>query len=116
MTVRRIVLLVEEPSMAAFLQTVLPRLMPADRTYEVHAFQDKSDLLRNLPMRLRGYRRWLPADWRLVVLVDRDADDCQELKKKLDNIAGESGLTTRSSTGGGAWQVANRVVIEELEA
>ena len=102
--------------MEAFLGSLLPRILTVDRTYEVHAFQGKSDLLRNLPMRLRGYRRWLPADWRLVVLVDRDADDCQELKEKLESIAGESGLTTRTSAGGGPWQVANRVVIEELEA
>ena len=102
--------------MEAFIGSLLPRILTVDRTYEVHAFQGKSDLLRNLPMRLRGYRRWLPADWRLVVLVDRDADDCQELKEKLESIAGESGLTTRTSAGGGPWQVANRVVIEELEA
>lgn len=108
-------LLVEEQSMEAFLGSLLPRLLPADRTYEVHAFQDKSDLLRSLPMRLRGYRRWLPPDWRLVVLIDRDSDDCRELKERLENIAGESGMTTRTSAGG-AWQVANRVVIEELEA
>ena len=109
-------MLVEEPSMEAFLGSLLPRMLPADRTYEVHAFQDKFDLLLNLPMRLRGYRRWLPADWRLVVLVDRDGDDCHELKEKLESIAGESGLTTRTSAGGRPWQVANRLVVEELEA
>ena len=109
-------MLVEEPSMEAFLGSLLPRMLPADRRYEVHAFQDKFDLLLNLPMRLRGYRRWLPADWRLVVLVDRDGDDCHELKEKLESIAGESGLTTRTSAGGRPWQVANRLVVEELEA
>ena len=116
MTVSHLVMLVEEPSMEAFLGSLLPRMLPADRTYEVHAFQDKFDLLLNLPMRLRGYRRWLPADWRLVVLVDRDGDDCHELKEKLESIAGESGLTTRTSAGGRPWQVANRLVVEELEA
>ena len=67
-------------------------------------------------MRLRGYRRWLPADWHLVVLVDRDADDCMELKERLESIAREAGLATRTNAKGSLWQVANRVVVEELEA
>ena len=113
---RHLVLLVEEPSMEAFLGTLLPRLLPADRTYEVHAFEGKRDLLSNLPVRLRGYRRWLPSDWRLVVLVDRDDSDCHQLKECLENIAVESGLITRTNAGGDPWQVVNRVVIEELEA
>ena len=113
---RHLVLLVEEPSMEAFLGTLLPRLLPADRTYEVHAFEGKRDLLSNLPVRLRGYRRWLPSDWRLVVLVDRDDNDCHQLKECLENIAVESGLITRTNAGGDPWQVVNRVVIEELEA
>ena len=29
---------------------------------------------KNLEPRLRGYARWLPEDWRIVVMVDRD--DC----------------------------------------
>ena len=29
-------LLVEEPSMEAFLRALLPRLLPEDRTFEVH--------------------------------------------------------------------------------
>ena len=45
-------LLVEEPSMEAFLRGLLPRLMPSDRSFEVHAFQGKSDLLGNLAGRL----------------------------------------------------------------
>lgn len=56
-------LLVEEPSMEAFLRGLLPRLLPRDRRFEIHAFQGKDDLLRNLATRLRGYAHWLPPDW-----------------------------------------------------
>lgn len=38
-------LLVEEPSMEAFLRALLPRLLPQGRTFEVHAFQGKGDLM-----------------------------------------------------------------------
>lgn len=62
-------LLVEELSMEAFLRALLPRLFPG-RTFEVHPFQGKNDLLGNLEPRLRSYASWLPEDWRIVVVVD----------------------------------------------
>ncbi len=111
-----LVFLVEEPSMEAFLQTLLPRLLPDRVTFEIHPFGGKTDLLGKLDQRLRGYRRWLPPDWRLMVMVDRDNDDCHELKAQLEASAANAGLRTRSQTGASAWELVNRVVIEELEA
>lgn len=108
--------LVEEPSMEAFLRCLLPRLLPVDRTFEVHPFQGKSDLLGKLQARLRGYAQWLPEDWRIVVVVDRDDDDCALLKQRLEAMAIAAGLRTRSTTGNSRWQVVNRIAIEELEA
>lgn len=108
--------LVEELSMEAFLRALLPRLLPADRTFEVHPFQGKSDLLGKLKVRLRGYARWLPSDWRIVVVVDRDAEDCRQLKGRLEAMALAAGLITRSQCGAQPWQLVNRIAIEELEA
>ncbi|SBT03957.1 conserved hypothetical protein [Candidatus Accumulibacter aalborgensis] len=54
MTVVHLEFLVEEPSMEAFLRTLLPRLPPDDRGFEVHPFQGKSNLLGKLQARLRG--------------------------------------------------------------
>lgn len=102
--------------MEAFLRVLLPRLLPADRTFEVHAFQGKSDLLDKLEARLRGYAQWLPADCRLVVIIDRDDEDCRALKRRLDLVAERAGLTTLGRARGGLWQVVNRIAIEELEA
>ncbi len=109
-------LLVEEPSMEAFLRSLLPRLLPQGRTFEVHPFQGKSDLLGKLEPRLRGYATWLPADWRIVVVVDRDDEDCRALKRQLEAIARRAGLGTRSRPGRVPWQLVNRIAIEELEA
>lgn len=109
-------LLVEEPSMEAFLRALLPRLLPRDRTFEIHAFQGKTDLLGKLEARLRGYAAWLPADWRVVVVVDRDDDDCRDLKRRLEEMAQRAGLRTRNGAGGAPWQLVNRIAIEELEA
>jgi hypothetical protein len=116
MTATHLELLVEEPSMEAFLRTLLPRLLPLDRTFEVHPFQGKADLLQKLHARLRGYAQWLPDDWRIVVVVDRDNDDCESLKKRLDDMAVTAGLVIRSRDGGRRWQLVNRIAIEELEA
>lgn len=55
-------------------------------------------------------------DWRLFVVVDRDNDDCRALKSRLENASVKAGLRTRARSGGAGWQVANRIVIEELEA
>jgi hypothetical protein len=108
-------LLVEEPSAEAFFQTLLPRLLPQDCSFAVHAFQGKDDLLIKLEPRLRAYASWLPADWRLFVMVDRDDDDCRALKRRLERIARHAGVRTRSS-GAASWQLVNRIVVEELEA
>jgi hypothetical protein len=116
MTALHLELLVEEPSAEAFLRALLPRLLPPNRTFEVHAFQGKLDLLAKLQGRLRGYATWLPADWRVVVVVDRDDDDCRELKQRLETIAVTAGLRTRSRTDRRPWQLINRLAIEELEA
>jgi len=102
--------------MEAFLRALLPRLLPVGRTFDVHAFQGKTDLLGKLQARLHGYARWLPDDWRIVVVVDRDGDDCQVLKQQLEVMATVAGLRTRSRAGGMQWQLVNRIAIEELEA
>jgi hypothetical protein len=116
MMASHLVFLVEEPSMEAFISSLLPRLLPPDRTFVVHSFQGKTDLLGKLEARLRGYASWLPNDWRIVVVVDRDDDDCQELKRHLEKIAEKAKLRTRSTTNTDRWQLVNRIAIEELEA
>jgi hypothetical protein len=110
-------LLVEERSAEAALANLLPRMVPSGTTWRVHPFRGKSDLLGNLPQRLRGYRTWIPPEWRIVVLVDEDRRGCIELKRHLEAAALAAGFTTRSSAGAsGRFEVLNRLAIEELEA
>ena len=109
-------ILVEEPSMEAFLRQLLPRLLGNRATFSIYPSQGKEDLLRNLPARLKAYAKFLPAGYRIVVVVDRDDDDCHELKKKLDRAAADAGLATRKAGRVPAWRIVNRIAIEELEA
>lgn len=109
-------ILVEEPSMEAFLAKVLPRLLDGRATFTIHTHQGKIDLMAKLAGRLRGYAKWLSHHARIVVLVDRDDDDCRALKQKLEQDAAAAGFLTRGSCGGAPWRVLNRLAIEELEA
>ncbi len=115
MPVRYVEFLVEEPSMGVFLRTLLPRLL-GDLPFEIRTFQCKDDLLDKLPDRLRGYRAWFPEDYRIVVIVDRDADDCRALKQTLEQAADGVGFATRSRPSQGHFTVVNRLAIQELEA
>jgi integrase len=115
MTVSHVEVLVEEPSAEAALRILLPKML-GDTSFAVHAHSCKSELLKRLPERLRGYAVWIPEDWRIVIVVDRDDDDCAKLKKRLEAVAAEAGLATRSKPNGKRFAVVNRLAIEELEA
>lgn len=109
--------LVEEPSAEVALHNLVPKIVGLEVSYNIHVFQGKPDLIKSLPNRLRGYRSWLPDNWRIVVLVDEDREGCLQLKERLEKIAKNEGLITRSVAGpGGSFQVINRLAIEELEA
>ena len=89
--------LLEEESCAEALKLLVPRIVGDQVSFATHTFQGKKDLLNCLKSRLLGYAKWLPEDWRIVVLVDRDRDACLKLKAKLEKAASDAGLATRSS-------------------
>lgn len=115
MNVDHVEVLVEEPSMEAVLELLLPRIL-GSTTFAIHQHQCKTELLKRLPGRLRGYARWLHPTWRIVVVIDRDSQDCFGLKSQLEKMARDAGLLTRSSAGRKPYVVVNRLAIEELEA
>jgi hypothetical protein len=115
MSVAHIEILVEEPSMERALQLIVPKII-GDLSFRIYPHQCKQDLLASLPARLRGYAAWLPADYRVVVIVDRDNDDCEDLKAQLEQAANDVGLITKTRADGQEYRVVNRLAIEELEA
>lgn len=106
--------LVEEQSAEKALKALLPKLGVTD--FHIHSFQGKQDLLRKLPERLAGYSKSLPTDSRVVVILDRDRDDCAELKGRLQTVAVQAGMTPKSQEAPDHFRVLNRVVVNELEA
>lgn len=113
-------LLVEEESADEALKPLVGQIFQGEAVrVGIRRFQGKPDLLKKLPERLRGYAaaRRRGEDFRIVVLVDQDNDDCKVLKEKLDSIAEQAGLTTRAKrAGAGPFQVLNRIAIRELES
>jgi Domain of unknown function (DUF4276) len=100
-------ILVEELSMAEALRLLVPQIIGEQDTYEVYPHQGKSDLLGKLGDRLRAYTR-MKTTWpelRIVVVVDRDNNDCRELKRVLTDACVAAKC-----------EALCRIAIEELEA
>lgn len=108
--------LVEDESTQAALEQLLPKAFGDRVGYRIHPFGDKPTLLERLPNRLKGYAKWIANDYRIVVLVDEDRDDCRQLKRTLDAAVRAAGLTSRSQNPTGHHHVVTRIAVEELEA
>jgi len=108
MPVANLEIMVEEPSMEAALEILLPKITPIP--FHIRTHRCKQDLLAKLSSRLQGYSKWMEKDRRIIVLVDRDAEDCHALKSELQAIAKK--YFPRAA----ANPVINRIVIEELES
>jgi hypothetical protein len=115
MTAKHFEFIVEEPSMEAALCLILPKIL-GDCSFRIYPHQCKEELLASLPGRLLGYSKWLPGTWRIVVIVDRDDDDCRKLKADLETMGANAGLLTRTTALNQPYVLVNRIVIEELEA
>ena len=112
----KLIAFVEEESAEVTLRSILQNLLP-ECELQIIRFQGKQHLFRNLLARLRGFKSWMSNDCLLLVLVDRDNDDCQNLKSRLEDIALQAGLVSKSAAPPGSrYQVVNRIVIEELES
>ncbi len=114
MTTEHWEILVEEESMERALSAVLPKIIGAG-SFRIYRHRGKPSLLENLPNRLQGYAKFLPSSHKIVVVVDRDNENCEELKARIEVMARNAGLRTKRDNRGPA-QVIVRIAIEELEA
>ncbi|HBK55229.1 MAG TPA: hypothetical protein DDZ76_02920 [Xanthomonadales bacterium] len=112
-------MLVEEQSAEEALRHLLPKLLKNRARAKVINLGSKYRLLKVLPERLAAYGHRIASGepLRVVVLVDRDDDDCEQLKAELERMAVAAGLSTKSAPAAdGQFVVLNRIVIEELES
>ena len=83
-----LVFMLEEPSMKAFLESLLPRLLPSSANFILIPHEGKSDLEASLPRKLRAWRK---PEAQFLVVRDQDAADCKAVKARLAGIAEAAG-------------------------
>ena len=78
---KNLVFFLEGQSEKELLQGLIPRLLDNHKEVDVKyiVFQGKHDLEKKFYDRLKGWRK---PDSIFVLLVDQDAENCQELKRK----------------------------------
>lgn len=100
---KHIVFLLEEISMKAVLDEILPSMLPEGYTFQTIKHEGKTDLEKSIPRKLRAFR--IPGV-QFVVLRDQDNSDCKEVKQRLMQLCFEGGRT----------DALVRVVCHELES
>lgn len=114
--IRTLYVHVEEASTECAVRILIPKII-AEISFKIYNHGNKHTLLKKLPTKLKNYSQYLSDQDAIVVLIDRDDDDCRTLKATLDAIAAQAGLSTTSRPPPGAKvKTLNRIVIEELEA
>lgn len=113
MSVSHVIFLLEEPSLEAALTELLPKLL-GGISWEVHQFGGKQRMLKRLPQRLAALANYLGPTQRVVVVLDRDSEDCRQLKTRLVEMSRKARLRPKGSSP--SWQIAIRIAVEELEA
>ncbi|MFZ3114292.1 MAG: DUF4276 family protein [Syntrophales bacterium] len=82
---RKIIFLLEEPSMKVFLDGYLPRLMPG-LDFLCLKHEGKQDLEKSIPRKLRAFQRAT-----FVVVRDNDCADCIVIKTRLQRLCEDGG-------------------------
>lgn len=102
----RVIFLLEEPSMKALLDGLLPRLFPGwmvERDFKCVPHQGKSDLDASIPRKLSAWR--IPGD-RFVIVRDNDNAACVALKARYRSLCEKAGRP----------ETLIRLVCQELES
>jgi hypothetical protein len=100
--VEHLVFFLEEPSAQDFLQTVLPRILPAHITPHFLVFEGKQDLEKRLVNRMKY---WLRPNSQFIVMRDQDSGDCTVIKANLKRLCKQAGKP----------RAIVRIVCKELE-
>lgn len=84
---KQLVFLLEEESMKALLDVLLPKVLPADVDFLCIPHEGKSDLGKSIPIKLRAWQT--PVSF--VIVRDKDRADCIEVKKYLVKLCQQAG-------------------------
>jgi Domain of unknown function (DUF4276) len=85
---KELVFLLEEESMKALLDVLLPKVLPTDILYRCIPHEGKQDLEKSIPIKLRA---WKTPGTSFVIVRDKDHANCIELKKHLVQLCKQEG-------------------------
>ena len=85
---KQLVFLLEEESMKALLDVLLPQILPEGINFLCIPHEGKQDLEKSIPRKLRA---WQTPDTAFVIVRDKDSADCIEIKKHLVNLCAQAG-------------------------
>ncbi|MDO9106071.1 MAG: DUF4276 family protein [Methylovulum sp.] len=85
---KELVFLLEEESMKALLDVLLPQILPTDISFLCIPHEGKQDLEKSIPRKLRA---WKKPNTAFVIVRDKDAADCIEVKRRLANLCEQAG-------------------------
>lgn len=85
---KQLVFLLEEESMKALLDVLLPQILPQGINFLCIPHEGKQDLEKSIPRKLRA---WKTPNTAFVIVRDKDSADCIEIKKHLVNLCTQAG-------------------------
>lgn len=117
MSVTHVDFLVEGWSMKEALEQLVPRILPG-LDFEVLDLGSKSQFMKKIPGRLKGYEHFLVNEpgWAVVLLRDVDQEDCRAILRDLHGWISDANLGLASAASGVRGQVLCRLADEMLES
>ena len=85
---KQLVFLLEEESMKALLDVLLPQILPQGINFLCIPHEGKQDLEKSIPRKLRA---WQTPGTSFIIVRDKDQADCLEVKKRLVNLCAQAG-------------------------
>jgi hypothetical protein len=85
---KQLVFLLEEESMKALLDILLPQILPQEINFLCIPHEGKQGLEKSIPRKLRA---WQTPDTAFVIVRDKDSADCIAIKKHLVNLCTQAG-------------------------
>ncbi len=85
---KHLVFLLEEESMKALLDVLLPEILPEGIDFICIPHEGKQDLEKSVPRKLRA---WQTPGTSFVIVRDKDKADCLEVKKHLVDLCIQAG-------------------------
>ena len=98
----KLIFLVEEDSMKALLEILLPKVLSTSTSYMIIGHKGCGDLKKSIPVKLKS---WQSQVVKFVIIHDQDKKECVALKKSLAELCSPYHR-----------EVLIRIVCHELEA